>query len=720
MENKGDAACMAHLATLGVTAQPVSHATVTTVDAQSKALLELGATAETRAIAKNMFLKGKKGELVLVVALADTTTDMKLVCKAVGAASGSLRFASEETLNATLGVVQGCVTPLALINDAAKAVKVVLDQRLLDFPGEVGVHPCRNDQTLFLPVPQLTQYVASLGYTAVPLDFAAAAAAAAAAPAPAAAGEKPKKAPKEQPKKKGAEKPGQTKLGVGVGKLEDFPEWYSQVITKGEMVEYYDVSGCYILRPWAFAIWENIQAFFDREIKLLGVENCSFPMFVSKGALEREKDHVEGFAPEVAWVTKAGKDDLAEPVALRPTSETVMYPSFAKWIRSHRDLPLKINQWCNVIRWEFSHPTPFIRTREFLWQEGHSAFATRDEAVLEVRDILDLYRRVYEEMLAVPCVPGVKTDKERFAGADFTTSVETYIDAVGRGCQGATSHHLGQNFSKMFGIEYEDPDKGDGSKTHPYQNSWGLSTRTIGVMVMVHGDDKGLVLPPRVAQVQAVIVLVGITVNTSAEERKGLVDAATALERQLRKAGVRAKADTRDNYSPGWKFNHWEVKGVPLRIELGPNELASKTLAGVVRHDGSKCAIALGDDTGALVQAKLDEIHNGMLAKATAVRDERQKTCTKWAEFVPHLNQKHTLLAPWCGSMACEDAIKKDSAEESKALTEGAREDERAPSMGAKSLNIPDRQPELPAGTCCVRKGCPAPAVKWVLWGRSY
>merc|ERR1712142_573689 len=280
---------------------------------------------------------------------------------------------------------------------------------------------------------------------------------------------KPDKTKKEKPK----EKPvvpaaGVTRLGLEAKKEENLPDWYSQVLTKAEMMEYYDVSGCYILRPWSFSIWEFIKDFFDREIKKLGVENCYFPCFVSNAALEREKDHISDFAPEVAWVTKSGNSDLAEPIAIRPTSETVMYPAYAKWIQSHRDLPIKLNQWNNVVRWEFKHPQPFLRTREFLWQEGHTAFATFPEAKEEVMTILDLYRRVYEELLAIPVVKGKKTQKEKFAGGDYTTTVEAFISATGRGIQAATSHHLGQNFSKMFDISFEDPETHE--KCFAYQN----------------------------------------------------------------------------------------------------------------------------------------------------------------------------------------------------------------------------------------------------------
>lgn len=331
-----------------------------------------------------------------------------------------------------------------------------------------------------------------------------------------------------------------TRLGMETSKSANYSEWFTEVITKAEMIEYYDVSGCYILRPWSYAIWEAIQGFFDAKIKTLGVKNCYFPCFISKSALETEKTHIADFAPEVAWVTKSGSSEMAEPIAIRPTSETVMYPSYAKWTQSHRDLPIQLNQWCNVVRWEFKQPTPFLRTREFLWQEGHSAFATKEETMKEVLTILDFYAAVYEELLAIPVIKGQKTEKEKFAGGDMTTTIEAYVDVNGRGIQGATSHFLGQNFSKMFDMSFEDPNT-PGQKCYAYQTSWGLSTRTIGAMIMIHGDDKGLVLPPRVASLQVVIVPCGITVKTSKEEVKSLNEQCNQLALKLKDGGVRVQ-----------------------------------------------------------------------------------------------------------------------------------------------------------------------------------
>nr|XP_058947163.1 bifunctional glutamate/proline--tRNA ligase-like [Pocillopora verrucosa] len=504
-----------------------------------------------------------------------------------------------------------------------------------------------------------------------------------------------------------------TRLGLEAKKEENLSDWFSQVITKSEMIEYYDVSGCYILRPWSYAIWERIRDFFDSEIKKLGVENVYFPMFVSQSALEKEKTHIADFAPEVAWVTKSGQSELAEPIAIRPTSETVMYPAYAKWIKSHRDLPLKLNQWNNVVRWEFKHPQPFLRTREFLWQEGHSAFATYDEAVEEVYTILDLYRQVYTDLLAIPVIKGKKTEKEKFAGGDFTTTVEIYISASGRGIQGATSHHLGQNFSKMFDIVFEDPDPAKQDKRFVYQNSWGLTTRTVGVMTMVHGDNQGLVLPPRVASIQAVIVPCGLTVNLPEDEKTKLLDKCKQLEQRLKAAGVRAKGDYRDNYSPGWKFNHWELKGVPLRIEVGPRDLKSEQAVLVRRDTGEKRVIKQAGIEKEIPET-LERVHSDMYQRAKEDLDANLAVAHTWTEFNAMLDKQKIIQAPFCGDGSCEGRIKKDSARDQD-LEPGA------PSMGAKSLCIPFDQPmEITADTKCVYPGCPQAPKCYTLFGRSY
>ncbi|ELK32163.1 Bifunctional aminoacyl-tRNA synthetase [Myotis davidii] len=450
----------------------------------------------------------------------------------------------------------------------------------------------------------------------------------------------------------------QTRLGLEAKKEENLADWYSQVITKSEMIEYYDVSGCYILRPWAFSIWESIKDFFDAEIKKLGVENCYFPMFVSQSALETEKTHVADFAPEVAWVTRSGKTELAEPIAVRPTSETVMYPAYAKWVQSHRDLPIRLNQWCNVVRWEFKHPQPFLRTREFLWQEGHSAFATFEEAAAE----------------------------------------------------GATSHHLGQNFSKMFEIVFEDP-KTPGEKQFAYQNSWGLTTRTIGVMTMVHGDNMGLVLPPRVACVQVVVIPCGITNALSEEDRDALIAKCNDYRRRLLSVNIRARADLRDNYSPGWKFNHWELKGVPIRLEVGPRDMKSCQFVAVRRDTGEKLTVA-ENEAETKLRALLEDIHANLFRKASEDLKTHMVVANSMEDFQKLLDSGKIVQIPFCGEIDCEDWIKKTTARDQD-LEPGA------PSMGAKSLCIPFKPLcELQPGARCV---CGKnPAKYYTLFGRSY
>lgn len=447
-------------------------------------------------------------------------------------------------------------------------------------------------------------------------------------------------------------------------------------------------------------------------------------MFVSEKALNREKDHVEGFSPEVAWVTKAGQSDLAEPIAIRPTSETVMYPYYATWLRSHRDLPLRLNQWCNVVRWEFKHPQPFLRTREFLWQEGHTAFATKEESDTEVRQILDLYRRVYEELLAVPVIPGRKSEKEKFAGGLYTTTVEGFIPTTGRAIQGATSHCLGQNFSKMFDIMVENEAH---DRVHVWQNSWGLTTRTIGVMVMTHGDDKGLVLPPRVASLQVVVVPTGITVKTTEEQKATILGKAQDIFKTLKAAGFRVKVDDRDNCTPGFKYNHWEVKGVPIRLEVGPKDIAKNETRAVRRDTGEASQLSL-DNLVESIKGICDTIQADLFKKAKQVRDERLVQLETWDKFVETLNRKCLILAPWCETTPCEDAVKERSSRSyvfnsfhSFFDRDDADEpvDEKAPAMGAKTLCIPFDQPaQIKPGQKCF--ACDKAAVSYTLWGRSY
>ncbi|KAH3759655.1 prolyl-tRNA synthetase [Pelomyxa schiedti] len=509
--------------------------------------------------------------------------------------------------------------------------------------------------------------------------------------------------------------PAKNQLGIETRKADDFAEWYSQVITRSEMIDYYDISGCYILRPWAYTIWEKIQAFFDAEIKKLGVQNAYFPCFVSGHALQKEESELHGFEAEVAWVTRSGQTALHEPIAVRPTSETVMYPAFRNWISSYRDLPLKVNQWCNVVRWEFKRPVPFIRTREFLWQEGHSAFATLQEAEQEVMTILDLYAQVYEDLLAVPVVKGRKSEKEKFAGALYTTTIEAFIPTNGRAVQAATSHCLGQTFSKMFGVEFKDEKLG---KQFVWQNSWGLTTRTIGVMTMVHGDDNGLVLPPRVAPIQVVV----IPIHTKGQVDT-LDDRAYELASALKGCGLRVHVDAREGYNPGWKFNHWELKGIPVRIEIGPKDIIAQQVV-VCRRDTRAKENVPWTRLGERVVALMDEIHANLLNTARATRDSRIAHVSTWADFMTNLNKRNLCQVPWCKSVDCEKHIKTRSGVESTeivkaaALHPGEEEGMEGLTGAAKSLCVPFQQPALPANTVCF--ACGAPALCYALFGRSY
>lgn len=398
-----------------------------------------------------------------------------------------------------------------------------------------------------------------------------------------------------------------------------------------------------------------------------------------------------------------------------------MYPYYAKWIRSHRDLPLRLNQWNSVVRWEFKHPQPFLRTREFLWQEGHTAHMTEESAGKEVREILELYAGVYEQLLAVPVIRGRKTDKEKFAGGLYTTTVEGYIPTTGRGIQGATSHCLGQNFSKMFDITVEDPTGREGEKKdrlHIWQNSWGLSTRVIGVMIMIHGDNKGLVLPPRVATTQVVIVPVGVGVKTSDEDRQKLYQEIDKLAATLKDANIRVHVDDRDIHSPGYKFNDWELRGVPLRLEVGPGEIKGDFVTAARRDTGEKDKVAIAE-LGTKIPGLLDAIQADLYSKADASFRAHVKQVTKWDDFVPTLNDKNVILIPHCLTEECEDQVKELSARRD--VGDDTPEDARAPSMGAKSLCIPFDQPDgiVKGETACANPHCEEKAEAWCLFGRE-
>lgn len=681
---------------------------------------------------KNLFLRDKKHGSFLLTVSPSAHVNTKELGKLLNLqGKTNLRLADEAALLQALHAKPGCVGPLAMGLATDDKPTLVLDSTLLSST-MIHSHPLRNDQSVVLTPGDLQAFFQKVGVEPVLLEFpkepvpshkpddshgkAPANRPPASKQPPTGDGgvkkEKATKGPSVESNKKVTKK-GETLLSLQWKKTENFPMWYSDVIVLSEMISYYDISGCYILRPWSYKIWEIIQKWFDVEIQKKGVENSYFPLFVSQERLEKEKDHVEGFAPEVAWVTRSGSGDLAKPIAVRPTSETIMYPAFSDWIRSHRDLPLKLNQWSNVVRWEFKYPTPFLRTREFLWQEGHTAHSTFEEADEMVMDALEWYRRVYEELLAVPVVPGFKTEKEKFAGGFRTTTVEAYIAGSGRAIQGATSHNLGQNFGKMFDITFQN-DKGETQVA--WQTSWGLTTRTIGVMVMVHGDDQGLVIPPRVAPLQVVVVPV-ISKKFPADVADPYCQ---AIVGELQETGIRAKYDNRDSYNAGWKYNHWEQKGVPIRLEVGPKDFENKAARLVVRHDGSKEDVPVAG-IGSFLKEKLEAIQVSMFTKAKEARDSHVVKVTEWKDFVPNLEKHNLVLTPWCGGEHedWEDWVKKTSREESlKARGEDAEDEKTATSVAAKTLCIPFDQPELPPGIKCIASGMDATC--WVLWGRSY
>jgi prolyl-tRNA synthetase len=445
-------------------------------------------------------------------------------------------------------------------------------------------------------------------------------------------------------------------IGLTCTKESDFSDWYRQVITKAELIDYGDISGCYILRPGSYEIWEKIQKYIDSKIKKMGVKNAYFPLFGTKKNLEAEKSHIEGFQAEVAWVTETGATKLNEPIHVRATSETIMYPHFANWIKSHRDLPLKINQWCNVVRWEFKDCTPFIRSRELLWQEGHSCFLTKIEADTEVRRILDMYSDVYKKLLAVPVIQGRKSEREKFAGGDYTTTVECFIPTIGKAVQGATSHCLGQNFSKIFNIQVECVNN---TKQFVCQNSWGITTRTIGVAIMVHGDNKGLVLPPKIAPIKVIVIPCGINSKSIPEEEKSVYQICNEISALLNENGISTEVDNRTNCRVGYKFNYWEMRGVPLRIEIGPKDLRNSRVC-VCRRDTGKKSFIVNNALDKFVEEisdLLDHIQEDMFTKARIERDSCITVCNNITTFVLAISNKHMCLSPWCENIECEENI---------------------------------------------------------------
>jgi prolyl-tRNA synthetase len=430
---------------------------------------------------------------------------------------------------------------------------------------------------------------------------------------------------------------------------DDFSRWYTEVIRKAQLADYSPVRGCMVIRPYGYGLWENMQRLLDRRIRATGHENAYFPMLIPESLLQLEADHVEGFAPESAWVTHGGREKLEERYAIRPTSEAIIGHMYSRWIESYRDLPVLLNQWCNVMRWE-KVTRLFLRTTEFLWQEGHTAHATEGEAREEVLRMLEVYRDFLETELAIPVFAGKKSDSERFAGAEETYTVEALMKD-GKALQAGTSHHLGQHFAKVFDITYQDE---QGKRQHVWQTSWGVTTRLIGALVMVHGDDQGLRLPPRVAPVQAVIVPIW-----RKDEDRSAVSAFVDRIREAVGDSVRLHVDAREQYSPGWKYNEYEMRGVPVRLEVGPRDVANQSVMAVRRDDRSKTPVPLAALPERL-PAMLDEIQASLLRQAVEFRTQHTTLATSLADVVAHFGaEKRGFVAvPWDGSAAFEAEVK--------------------------------------------------------------
>ncbi|NLO87419.1 MAG: proline--tRNA ligase [Firmicutes bacterium] len=473
---------------------------------------------------------------------------------------------------------------------------------------------------------------------------------------------------------------------------EDPSQWYVDVIRKAELADYTPVRGCMAIRPYGYAIWELMQAGLDRRIKETGHQNAYFPVFIPESLLQKEADHVEGFAPEVAWVTHGGNEELTERLVVRPTSEAIICAMYAKWIQSYRDLPVLINQWANVVRWE-KVTRPFLRTTEFLWQEGHTAHRTSEEAQEEVMRMLEVYRDFVENDMAIPVVPGRKTEREKFAGAHATYSIEALMQD-GKALQAGTSHNLAQHFARVFDITFLDE---DGQLKYVYQTSWGVTTRLVGALILVHGDDRGLKLPPRIAPIQVVIVPIA-----PKKARETVLAKASELEARLRNAGFRVHLDDREEYSPGYKYNHWELRGVPLRLEIGPRDIENNQVVLVRRDNGEKLFAGI-DGLEEALPGVLDAIQRDMLAAARKFLDENSRPAADMAEMEKIITEKRGFVyAWWCGDEACELEVK-----------------ER---MSATIRNIPlDQQAarqKAPAAAKCVH--CGKPAAEVAVFARAY
>ena len=464
---------------------------------------------------------------------------------------------------------------------------------------------------------------------------------------------------------------------------EDITRWYTDIVLKAELADYAATKGCIAIRPYGYAIWENIQKYTDEKFKAVGIENYYMPSLIPESLLQKEKDHVEGFSPEVAWITIAGGEELEERLYVRPTSEPIISSMYSKWLNSWRDLPILGNQWCNVVRWE-KETRPFLRSREFLWQEGHTIHETHEEAETTTLMMLEIYADVIENLLAIPVIKGKKTESEKFAGAESTYTVECMMHD-GRALQSGTSHNLGQHFTKVFDVKFQNR---EGKDEYAYHTCWGISTRLIGGIIMAHGDNRGLKLPPKVAPVQVVIVPI-------AQHKEGVLDKAFELKQELSKE-FRVKIDDRDKYSPGYKFNYWEMKGVPVRIEMGPRDIENGECIIVRRDTGDKQTVKL-ENLNETISKLLEDIHSNMFEMCKKRMEEKTTLALNIEEFKNNMETNQGFIkAMWCGKEECEDKIKE--------LT------------GAKSRCIPFEEEKISDKCVC----CGEHAEHMVVWGRQY
>ena len=441
-------------------------------------------------------------------------------------------------------------------------------------------------------------------------------------------------------------------VGITTSKNDDFSEWYTQVVIKAELVDYAPVKGLIVLRPDGYSIWESIKESLDKKLKETGHRNGFLPVLIPESLLSKEKKHFEGFNPEVFWVTHSGDSEIGDRLALRPTSETLAYSLYSKWIKSWRDLPLKINFWNSALRAEITGTKPFLRTSEFLWQEGHTVHATQDEAENEVMEILNIYKKTIEEELAIPVITGKKSEKDKFVGAVYTTTLESLMPD-GKALQMGTSHFLGENFSKPFDVKYLDENN---NETFAWQTSWGVSWRLIGGMIMTHSDDKGLVLPPKVSPIQVVI----IPIYYSKEDREKMILEANKIKDSLSNNNVRVELDDRDNLTPGFKFNDWELKGIPIRIEIGPKDIEKNQVVMARRYNQTKDDISL-DKVSETLNLELENIQQQMFVNAKKILDERVVRVSEYQQFKEELMNGKMIDCSWCGNQTCEDKIKEET-----------------------------------------------------------